>query len=234
MASPKLDPDYFDDHRVRVQEFAGQVAFGGYHRLFTRLKVEGRENIPPEGPLVIVGNHRSFYDPPLFQTSTNRKMVYFAKQELWNFKPLGWLLTWLGAIPVNRNKPEISRIKFLRQMMKRGWSIGMFIEGTRCKIPGKLGRPNLGPAYFAKVTGSPILPIGFINTDKRFGPVTVRIGKVMQGSDDLEKTTWEIMEALSALTGYEISERVLAKDGGETGKESGKEELPQLTAGTEK
>ena len=42
------------------------------------------------------------------------------------------------------------------------------------------------------------------------------------------------MEALSALTGYEISERVLAKDGGETGKETGKEELPQLTAGTEK
>lgn len=209
---PQPTIEYFDDHRVKVQEFAGQVAFGGYHRLFTRLKIEGRENLPadPNKPLVIVGNHKSFYDPPLFQTATNRKMVYFAKQELWDNYWLGKLLTFLGAVPINRKKPEISRIKFLKEMMKRGWSIGMFIEGTRCKIKGKLGRPNLGPAYFAKVSKADILPIGFINTDQRWGPVIVRIGKVMKGSDDLEATTWAIMEELEKLTGYQISERKLA------------------------
>jgi 1-acyl-sn-glycerol-3-phosphate acyltransferase len=207
----RLDSDYFGDKRIEAQGIAGKC-FEIYHRIFTRIKIEGRENLPADGPLVIVGNHRSFYDPPLFTVSTQMKIVYFAKQELWDTYWLGRFLTWVGAVPVNRKRPEISRIKFLRMMMKRGWSIGMFIEGTRCKIPGKLGKPNVGPAYFAKVTGAPILPIGFINTDKRFGPVTVRIGKVMQGSDDLEETTWRIMEALSQLTGYEISERKLAKE----------------------
>lgn len=210
---PAPDPAYFDERRIWAQEFAGQLVFGTYHRLFTRLKIEGRENLPPEDTaMVIVGNHKSFYDPPLFQTSTNRKMVYFAKQELWHNWLLGRILTWLGAVPINRDKPEKSRIKFLIHMMKQGWSLGMFIEGTRCRLKKKLGRPNVGPAYFARLTKAPILPIGFINTDQRFGPVIVRIGKLIQPKDDVVATTWEIMDALSELTGYEIAERKLANE----------------------
>lgn len=207
-----LDPKRYDEKRIKVQMFAGNCIFGLYHRLFTRIKVYGRENIPKEGSLIFVGNHKSYYDPPLYAFATQRHMIYFAKQELWDNPNMGKFLSWLGALPVNRQKPEISRIKFIREIMKTGWSLGLFIEGTRCKVPGKLGRPNIGPAYFAKTTKSPIVPIGFINTDKRFGPVIVKIGKPIPWSDDLEGKTWEIMDALAELTGYEILERKLAKD----------------------
>jgi len=181
-----------------------------YHFVMTRLKVYGRENIPKEGSLIVVGNHISHFDPPLFAFVTHRPMIYMAKSELWDNKYMGRLLDWLGALPIKRGKPQLSTVKFIRQIMKTGWSLGMFIEGTRCKTPNSIGKPHVGAAYFAKVTNSKILPIGFIGTDKRFGPARVNIGKVIEPGDDLEAKTWEIMDALAELTGFQILERKMA------------------------
>ncbi len=209
IAAP-LDAARFDAKRVAVQMMVGNQFVQPYHFIMTRLKVYGRENIPKEGSLIVVGNHISHFDPPLFAFVTHRPMIYMAKSELWDNKYMGRLLDWLGALPIKRGKPQLSTVKFIRQIMKTGWSLGMFIEGTRCKTPNSIGKPHVGAAYFAKVTNSKILPIGFIGTDKRFGPARVNIGKVIEPGDDLEAKTWEIMDALAELTGFQILERKMA------------------------
>lgn len=209
VAAP-LDAARFDAKRVAVQMMVGNQFVQPYHFVMTRLKVYGRENIPKEGSLIVVGNHISHFDPPLFAFVTHRPMIYMAKSELWDNKYMGRLLDWLGALPIKRGKPQLSTVKFIRQIMKTGWSLGMFIEGTRCKTPNSIGKPHVGAAYFAKVTNSKILPIGFIGTDKRFGPARVNIGKVIEPGDDLEAKTWEIMDALAELTGFQILERKMA------------------------
>ncbi len=209
VAAP-LDPARFDQKRIGVQMMVGNQFVMPYHFIMTRLKVVGRENIPKEGSLIVVANHISTLDPPLFAYVTQRHMLYMAKSELWNNWFMGKLLDWLGALPINRDKPQLSTVKFMRQIMKTGWSLGMFIEGTRCKVPNSIGRPHVGAAYFAKVTNSPILPIGITGTDKPFGPARVTIGKIIQPGDDLEAKTWEIMDTLSELTGFQILERKMA------------------------
>jgi 1-acyl-sn-glycerol-3-phosphate acyltransferase len=209
VAAP-LDASRFDEKRVGVQMMVGNRFIAPYHFFMTRLKVEGRENIPKDGSLIVVANHISLLDPPLFAYATQRPMIYMAKSELWNNKYMGRLLDWLGALPINREKPQLSTVKFIRQIMKTGWSLGMFIEGTRCKTPNSIGKPHVGAAYFAKVTNSYILPIGITGTDKKWGPARVKIGKVIPPGDDLEAKTWEIMDALAELTGFQILERKMA------------------------
>jgi 1-acyl-sn-glycerol-3-phosphate acyltransferase len=208
-----LDMKRFTPHRIRMQMLVGRGLMENWHRIFNHLEVTGRENIPAEGSLVIVGNHISHQDPPLLTVATHRHMVFMAKRELWYFRPLGMWIDFLGALPLTREKPELSTLRFMKQVMKTGWSLGMFIEGTRCKVPNSMGRPHLGAAYFAKVTKSNILPVGIIGSNEKTGKAHIKliIGKPIPYSDDLEKTTWETMDALSALTGFTILERKLAE-----------------------
>lgn len=205
-----LVPEHFSDYRRGVQMFVGNQLVWPYHNIMGGLKVYGRENVPAEGSLVIVGNHISYFDPPLLAHATQRHMIYMAKKELWENKPFGKVLDWLGAVPINRDAPELSTLKFIRKQMKTGWSLGMFIEGTRCKIPNAIGRPHLGPAYFAKSTKSPILPVGIIGTNKRFGPTIAKMGPLIMPGDDLEAKTWEIVDALAGLTGFDVPDRRIA------------------------
>jgi len=208
-----LDIKRFTPWRIKVQMFVGRTMMENWHKMFNHLTVEGRENIPAEGSLIIVGNHISNQDPPLLTVATHRHMIFMAKRELWFIRPLGMWIDFLGAIPINRDKPELSALKFMKQVLKTGWSLGMFIEGTRCKVPNSIGRPHLGAAYFAKITKSDILPVGIIGSDAKTGKahIKLKIGKPIPWSEDIEKTTWETMDALAELTGFTILERKLAE-----------------------
>ncbi|MBN9393970.1 MAG: 1-acyl-sn-glycerol-3-phosphate acyltransferase [Candidatus Melainabacteria bacterium] len=203
----ELDASRFSPGRIRFQLFVGNDIYGWVYRKRGGLTVEGRENIPAEGSLIICGNHRSFLDPPILTSATQRHMLFMAKKELWENKFFGGLLDALGAIPINREKPELATLRFIKQVMKTGWSMGMFIEGTRSKIPGQMGPPQKGCAYFAKATNSPILPVGIIGSDDKTKKLLVRIGKPIMPGPDLDAVTWQVMEALSALTGDKLPPR---------------------------
>ena len=78
--------------------------------IFLRLKVEGTENIPKDGPLVIASNHLSLLDPPVLGTAATRKVHFMAKEEL--FVPvLGTIYKILGAFPVRRGGADRAAIK---------------------------------------------------------------------------------------------------------------------------
>src|SRR5579883_3198469 len=121
--------------------------FAPLYAVYHRLTVTGRENVP-DVPFVAVGNHLSNTDPPLLAVAARRPMAFLAKKELYAVPILKSLILFYGAISIDRVKPEKSTFKATKEVFKNGWNLGMFIEGTRSKTPGILGRPYSGPAYF--------------------------------------------------------------------------------------
>ncbi len=145
-----------------------------------RLRVEGTENIPKEGPLVIACNHLSLLDPPVLGTAASRKVHFMAKEEL--FVPvLGTIYKILGAFPVRRGGADRAAIKHGIEILESGQVLAIFPEGTRSKT-GKLGKAQPGALMMASKAKATIIPACIIGTDyKRHGriwpKVTVRFGK---------------------------------------------------------
>lgn len=201
------DPNAFTPSRAVMYIATAKYFFAPIYAICHRLEVTGRENIPKEGPLVVVGNHLSNADPPLLAVATHRQLAFMAKKELFDIPGLKQWMMCYGAISVDRAKPEVSTFKAIKYVFDSGWNLGMFIEGTRNKTPGVLGQPHTGPAYFARANKATIVPVGIVGTNKPWGKAYARVGKPIQPSKDLDATTWEIMEALSGLTGFKLPER---------------------------
>lgn len=180
--------------------------------LFTiglRLEVEGRENIPPSGPLVIASNHLSLLDPPVIGTAATRKVHFMAKQEL--FVPvLGDIYKILGAFPVRRGGADRAAIKHGIDILNSGNVLAIFPEGTRSKT-GRLGKAEPGALMMAGKASAAIVPACVVGTDiKRCGRLWPRVkvcfGKPMyfpQGEainkETLKELTAELMERIAQL-----------------------------------
>ena len=193
----------FNSSRAVVQLSTERFIVRPFYQLVKKLSVSGQENIPAE-PVLVVSNHLSLWDPPILSVATRKPICYIAKKELFENIYLAKLIELLGAVSIDRTKPTLSSIKKIKEAIRAGWSLGIFIEGTRSKIEGSLGTPHTGAAYFAHANNLAILPIGLIDTNRKGQKCYARIGQLIQSSADLESTTWEIMQALSALTGYAV------------------------------
>ncbi|HEY9792181.1 MAG TPA: lysophospholipid acyltransferase family protein [Candidatus Obscuribacterales bacterium] len=209
----QYDPKMITPGRRLLYRATADYFFAPLYFMKHRMQVTGRENLP-EGPCVIVGNHLSNADPPLLAVASKKPVSFIAKEELYHVPGAGGaflrsLILTYGAISIDRDKPEVSTFKAVKEVFKNGWSLGMFIEGTRNKTPGVLGQPHEGPAYFARILKAPIVPMGIIGTNQKWGQGYVRIGKPLQPAHDLEDTTWRIMESLSELTGYALPPRTV-------------------------
>lgn len=174
-----------------------------------RLRVEGTENIPANGPLVIASNHLSLLDPPVLGTVATRKVHFMAKQEL--FVPiLGDIYKLLGAFPVRRGGADRTAIKHGIDILQNNQVLAIFPEGTRSKT-GKLGKAEPGALMMASKAKAAIVPACVIGTDyKRQGriwpEVTVRFGKPIYFPTDavinkefLHSMTDELMQHIAKL-----------------------------------
>jgi 1-acyl-sn-glycerol-3-phosphate acyltransferase len=185
-------------------------------RLLARWEVEGRENVPRAGGLIVVANHVHYLDPPLIDASMPRPMLFMAKQELVT-QTKGWqhkCILWYGLIPVDRRRLNWTAFQAARDHLEGGGVIGIFPEGTR-GATGVLQTPQPGAAYLALATGAPLLPAAVIGlaglklswkTVLRRPRVTVRIGAPFQlpvsekpDRSTLQAASIHIMEAIADL-----------------------------------
>ena len=181
------------------------LLFRPVYYLFYHLKIYGKENIPKDGrPFIVMPNHLSNNDPPLVSLALNIPVAYMAKKELFEVPFIGWAITMLGAFLVDREKVSKTTITGAKEVLSKGWCLGMFLEGTRSKTEGVLSNPNIGSAYISNLNGVPILPIGIINSNKPFGPITMKIGKLFYPDKNLEKAKWQCAEKLAELTGFKL------------------------------
>ncbi len=132
--------------------------------IFGRWKVIGKENVPKEGPLLVICNHLHIADPPIVATFLPRKCVFMAKDELFQH---GWSRFWVknfGAFPVKRETVDRESIRQAEDWLKRGWCVIMFPEGGRSRS-AKLMEALPGAALLASRLGVPVLPVGLTGTD---------------------------------------------------------------------
>ena len=139
-------------------------AIAGAARVWFRLEVHGRENLPAEGAFIVSPIHRSNLDTPVLAALTTRRLRYMGKESLWTSRPMGWLLTALGGFPVQRGTADREALKAALACVERGEPLVMFPEGTRQSGP-VVAEMFDGPAYVACRTGAPIVPVGLGGTE---------------------------------------------------------------------
>ncbi len=128
-------------------------------KLLYRLRTEGRHLVPMRGPVVVVANHLSQFDPPFIGGATRRQLSYMARDTLFQ-GPFGWLIRLYDAVPVNRDGSGIAGIRAMLRRLKQGGALVLFPEGTR-SADGQL-QPLL-PGFIALVrrSGAVLVPISF-------------------------------------------------------------------------
>jgi len=133
-------------------------------KLIFRLKVTGQEDIPQDGPFIIVANHSSLLDPVILGISVRPKVIFIAAAYLFKIGWLGYMLRQLNSIPVQREN-DIKAIKQSLKILKRGGVLGIFPEGGIDRQKNNLP-VRAGAAYLATKIGVPIVPIRIKGADK--------------------------------------------------------------------
>jgi 1-acyl-sn-glycerol-3-phosphate acyltransferase len=133
--------------------------------LLSRWRVEGKENIPREGPLIVVANHLSNTDPPLLSACIPRRIVFMAKEELFRHIVFGPLTRGWHAFPVRRGRLDLEALRNAQQVLKKGMVLGMFPEAMRSS-DAQMQQAYTGAALIAYRGESAILPVGITGSHK--------------------------------------------------------------------
>ncbi len=131
----------------------------GFSRLFWRLEVHGRENVPATRPFILAPVHRSNVDTPLASCVTRRRMRFMGKDAMWKYRWSAWFFTAAGGFPVHRGTADRDALRMCRAVIAVGEPLVMFPEGTRQSGP-VVEELFDGPAYVSCQTGAPIVPVG--------------------------------------------------------------------------
>ena len=128
-------------------------------RVFWRVRVTGRENIPLSGAFVLAPVHRSNIDTMLACTVTPRRMRYMGKDSLWKNSVTGWLFSALGGFPVTRGTADREALRRCVYVLQSGQPLVMFPEGER-KSGAIVEKLFDGAVYVAIKASVPIIPVG--------------------------------------------------------------------------
>ena len=143
-------------------------------------KIQGAENMPLKGAVIIAINHVSFWDPIVAACSLPRQVSFMAKEELF-FKPvIGKIFIKLGAFPVKRGQGDMNAIRKSLGILKEGRVLGIFPEGERSKM-GKIQKGLPGMVLLMEKSKASVVPIKVYGTrhmlTKGWGNLAVVVGE---------------------------------------------------------
>jgi 1-acyl-sn-glycerol-3-phosphate acyltransferase len=160
-------------------------------KCFCFAKTEGLENLPSEGGYIICTNHRSNMDPVIVGVAMPGFVRFMAKIELFAFKPFGWFITKLGAVPIRRGSSATGAFKAAEEIVQAGGILLIYPQGTR-KKKFRIEDGKAGAAKIAHRTGVPIVPVGKRGT-------RVRIGEPLNIGSDSKEETLKVMRKIEGL-----------------------------------
>lgn len=134
-------------------------------KLVFRIKVTGQEHFPQSGGFILATNHISWYDPLLVGSWAPRQVYFFAKQELFANKLFGGIIRRTNALPVRRGTIDRTALEMSGQVIKNGYGLTIFPEGTRSKKDGFLD-PKPGVGLLAVRAKCPVVP-GYVYGSNR-------------------------------------------------------------------
>ena len=189
----------------------------GIFQAFFRGEVVGTDHVPVSGPYLIACNHASHLDPPLIGCQIARQMRFFARKTLWESRFVGWWLTQIETIAVDRDSGDVGAIRKVLAALNEDRAIVLFPEGTRSP-DGHLQKPKAGVGLMACKSGVPVVPCRIYGSYEAYGkgrllprlgtPITIVFGAPISARDyddpALGKARYEtaaqrIMDRIAAL-----------------------------------
>lgn len=183
IATPSLIVLWIINRREKLYPLARWGARTWLSACGAKIKVSGIEHLDPDKSYVFASNHRSYLDTAAFFFYTGKKMGLVAKKELLKVPVLGQGMSFVNIIAIDRSNPEraLRSMEKAREVMERGYSFGVFVEGTRA-MPGELLPFKKGAFHLAVQTGAPIVPVAIRNSDWMMGK---KAGIVYPGEIDM-------------------------------------------------
>jgi 1-acyl-sn-glycerol-3-phosphate acyltransferase len=132
-----------------------------------KMEVQGVENLPRDGAVILAANHVTNFDVFPMQFALPRVVFFMGKAELFRNPILDMLVRNLSGFPVNRGEKDPWAMNHALKVLRQGQVLGMFPEGRRSKGRG-LGVANTGTARLAIEAGCPILPMTVLGSDRFF------------------------------------------------------------------
>ncbi len=129
------------------------LTFGGLYRCRAR----GVENLPREGPVIVVVNHQANIDPVIVGMVFDRPMRFMAKKELFSWAPLARLVSSLGAFPIDRGAGDRAALETSLAVLAEGGVLMMFPEGHRHR-DGRVHEFMPGVGMLAVRSGATVVP----------------------------------------------------------------------------
>jgi 1-acyl-sn-glycerol-3-phosphate acyltransferase len=122
-------------------------------------RMGGRRCIPRRGPVLIIANHQSFFDPIALSLASPRPLLFLARKTLFDPPWFGWLLRSLGGVPMDQEGVAKEGLKAILHHLQAGEAVVIFPEGTRT-ADGELSPVKPGIQLLIKRTQPLIVPMG--------------------------------------------------------------------------
>lgn len=188
---------------------------------FARFDIGGVENVPIDGPAILCGNHRSYFDVFAMAVTvarTGRTVRFLGKKEVFEAPVIGQLASALGGIRVDRGTGSDEPLQFAEEALAAGEMVAIMPEGTIPRGPAFFDpvlKGRWGAARLAMATKAPVVPVGLWGTEKVWprssriphvlnvtNPplVRIRVGEpILLRGKQPEPATKRIMKAITAL-----------------------------------
>jgi putative phosphoserine phosphatase / 1-acylglycerol-3-phosphate O-acyltransferase len=189
---------------------------------YARFDISGVEHIPAEGPAIVVGNHRSYFDPMALGqvfAKRGRPVRFLGKKEVFDAPVVGLLARAMGGIRVERGTGSDEPLAEAAAALEMGEIVSMMPQGTIPRGPAFFDpvlKGRWGAARLAALTGAPVIPVGLWGTEKvwprserlpnvlalRHPPtVTIKVGPPVAGltGESPDADTKTIMAAITRL-----------------------------------
>ena len=153
---------------MNVPYFIGWCAFRALYKFYFRWRVYNAERVPLEGGVILASNHASFLDPPLVGAGVKRGINYLARENLFRFPVMGWVLRHWQVVPVDRDGGGAAGLRAILDRLLAGGAIILFPEGTRTR-DGKLQPARSGIGLTVIKSTAPVVPVRVFGTFDGYG-----------------------------------------------------------------
>lgn len=123
------------------------------------LRTSGDRNVPRSGPVLVLSNHQSYFDPVLVGLATRRRLCFLARDKLFRIPGFGQLITALNAIPIDQDATGLGGLRTTMKLLDEGRAVLVFPEGTRTP-DGRLSPIQPGTHLLVRRTMPTIVPVG--------------------------------------------------------------------------
>jgi len=148
--------------------FVGWCSFRALYKFYFGWRVYNPERVPLKGPVILASNHASFLDPPLVGAGLRRDINYLARESLFRFPVVGWVLRNWNSVPVDREGGGAAGLRAILERLLAGGAIILFPEGTRTR-DGHLQPARSGIGLTVIKSKAPVVPVRVFGTYEAYG-----------------------------------------------------------------